>query len=149
MLAFLQKLANREPGQELGRNATIGVLPEVIEHLRSALAVRTVQLGSLQDILCPDGSPLPTADPLGDSQQLQGRRHFELVDLEHGKHVCMVCGESYTDAWLLRQHQVDFGHFNTDNPAELAFGRKKEQLKRYQTLQRLQDEISGSCFEFD
>lgn len=131
----------------MGRNATIGVLPEVIEHLRSALAVRTVELGSLQELLCPDGSPLPTADPLGDSRQLQGRRHFELVDLERGKHVCMVCGASYTDAWLLRQHQVDFAHFNTDNPAELAFGRKKEQLKRYQTLQRLQDEISGSCFK--
>jgi hypothetical protein len=74
---------------------------------------------------------------------MQPKRHFEMADLEHGTHVCMICGAQYNDAWLLRQHQVDLAHFNTDKPEELVIGRKKEEMTRSHTLRRLQDEISG------
>ena len=78
---------------------------------------------------------------------MQPKRHFEMADLEHGTHVCMICGAQYNDAWLLRQHQVDLGHFNTDKAEELVIGQKREEMTRSRTLRRLQDEISGVSFE--
>lgn len=134
---------------ELGRNATAGIRPEIVQQLRSALAKCQCQRSqcSLAELLCPDGSPLPTADPCQIQMMMQPKEHFEMADLEHGTHVCMICGAQYNDAWLLRQHQVDLAHFNTDKPEELVLGRKREEMTRSHTLRRLQDEISGVSFE--
>lgn len=98
------------------------------------------------------------ADPFPSSQHLQPTLgYFELPDLErkgmhNGTHTCSICGAHYTDGWLLRQHQVDLGHFNTDKheeKEEVVRRQQKEEQIRSQTLRRLEGEISGASMTSD
>ena len=127
--------------EELGRNLTSRVYPEVAEQFRLALQVNVDEVDSLQELICPDGSSLPRADQLPRREEMQKLRHFEMVTLDGRCRTCAICGLQFSDTWLLRQHQVDLGHFDTDNLEEVVQSQRNEELLRLQTWQRLNKEI--------
>lgn len=134
--------------QELGRNLTTRVHPKALEQLRLCLQVKVDEAESLQELICPDDSTLPKADQWqARKEQMQHTRHFELASLDGRHQTCLICGQQFSDTWLLRQHQVDLAHFNTDNFEEVLLGRKSDELARLRTWQRLSKEIGWTSDE--
>ena len=125
----------------MGRNLSTDFAPATLDLLRSSLAAACTRPQHLQEVLCPQGGHLPRAGPCEAPQALQQTRHWELPDLEHGE-LCAVCGASFEGDWLLRQHQADTGHFNSEDPAELSASREYDVLERSQALQRVEMAIN-------
>ena len=129
--------------EEMGRDVLLNVEPKVLKQFRAALADGAriaTEVGSLEELLCPDGSSLPQADHLEPSLQMQGM-HLELADLDDQEHRCTICGRSFSDIWLLRQHEIDHGHFSSDDPEEIRWGKERYELAKQQALRKLQVEL--------
>ena len=93
----------------------------------------------LEELICVDGSPLPKAGSCKTPERLQAATHMELPTLERSESGCdcMVCGRKFSGVWVLRQHQVDTGHFNTDDPQQLLSRRERDAAAVAEAFDRL------------
>ena len=131
--------------KELGRNLNNTVSPDVVERFRALLidtAGKARTNPDLAELICLDGRPLPRAGACEEPQQIQAARHLELPDLESPSCECIVCGRKYSGAWSLRQHEVDTGHFSTDDAAQLLSQREQDAAAAAEVWSRLDDALS-------
>ena len=129
----------------MGRNLNNTVSPDIVERFRALLidtADKARSNPDLEELICLDGRPMPRAGTCEEPQQIQAARHLELPDLESPSCECMVCGRKFSGAWSLRQHEVDTGHFHTDDATQLLSQREQDAAAAADAWSRLGDALS-------
>ena len=87
---------------------------------------------------------MPEAGACEPPEHIQASKHMELPALGSNKSLfeCVVCGRKFAGLWVLRQHQVDTGHFSSDDSKQLRSQREQDAAGLAEALARLDDAMS-------